>query len=396
MKQRFNYRLYPNKEQELLMKQAGGSCRWLWNRFLSNNIDLYEQEKKFLFRYDLIMSIPKIKQEHIWLLNTYAQTLQQTAIDLGQALTNKFIHKSYGFPKFKKKTLLNDSFRYVQKTEIQGNRLRLPKIGDVKIKLHRTVPKYSSVTIIQKGNKWWASFVVERKEKPKVIPKTSIGLDLGITSFVTDSNGQKYKKPSNTKDHAYNLKKKQQALSRKDYGSNNYLKTLIQVINIHLRIRSQRKDFLHKLSNQITNDYDLICVEDLNVKGMVRNRRLSKSISDQGWSEFISMLFYKSIMKGKETIKIDRFVPSSKTCSKCNHVQEMPLQNRIYNCSICGMLLDRDINAAINIHRWGHQKYTAGTAGIEACGDISAGDSSLDKSRYVPLNQEAKLFLDAR
>ena len=390
---RYKYRLYPDECQEQSFRQSAGTSRWLWNHFLNKQQKQYKKDKTFIFYHDMAMSLPYMKKDSntTWLKETHSQVLQQKLKDLDKALKNCFKYKN-GFPKFKKKSNFSDSFRYAQGIKLEGNKVYLPKIGWVKQDTHRKMPsKPTSATIILEGNKWYISYVVEKQElKPKII-QNPVGIDLGLKSFITTSDGEVVDNPRFYERLFKQLKRKQRHLSRKQKGSNNRFKQQLVVKNQHTKIANQRHNFLHQVSAQITNEYDLICVEDLNIAGMTRNRKLSRAIGQAGWSAFVNMLEYKSVLKGGSTVKIDRWAPSTKTCSACGTKHDMPLNKRTMECS-CGFVLDRDANAALNIRRWGieifNEKYTAGTAEIYASGDTYTGDESSDLSRHVSLNEE--------
>lgn len=391
MKLRYKYRLYPDQYQEERFRQMAGSTRWLWNHFLENQQEQYKKNKTFMFYNQMCLQLPIMKKDinTQWLSETHSQVLQQKLKDLDNALKNCFKHKK-GFPKYKKKSNFTDSFRYIQRLKYDKNKVYLPKIGWVKQDTHRKMPSIpTSATIILEGNKWYISYVVEKQEiKPKSI-HSSVGIDLGLKSFITTSDGEIIDNPRFYEKLFKQLKRKQRHLSRKKIGSNNRFKQQLVVKNLHTKIANQRHNFLHQVSAQITNEYDLICVENLNVSGMTRNRKLSRAIGQAGWSAFVNMLEYKSTLKGGLTVKIDRWAPSTKTCSACGTKHDMPLDKKTMKCS-CGFVLDRDANAALNIRRWGEEilQNTAGTAEIYASGDTSTGDESSDLSRYVSLNEE--------
>lgn len=232
-------------------------------------------------------------------------------------------------------------------------------------------------------------------EVPDVAPIIAItedqvvGVDLGISSFATTSSGVKTPPLNSYRKQQKKLRRAQRVLARRKKGSANRTKARLKVAKIHQKTRNQRRDFTHKLSNEIANHYLFVAVEDLNVRGMVKNRHLAKSISDQGWAMFLDQLRYKTQWAGGRVIQIDRFAPSTKTCSSCGHTQDMPPGVRVYDCGGCGSVIDRDVNAAINIRRWGlEQLNRAGTVRIHACGDTSIGDQVRNWSRYVSEKQE--------
>jgi len=357
MKLRYKYRIYPNKQQEQQMLSVGGSVRFVFNHFLRRNIDQYQIDKKFIWYYDMTSELTSLKKDKIWLTETYAQVLQQSLKDLDQALKN--IKRGLGFPKFKSKYTTPASFRYQQHTSIADSHLKLPKIGLIKIKLHRELPsKYTGVTITRDniGN-WFASFVIEKQEKDLIQkPKTKIGVDVN-SEFTALSDNQLIRNPRPLKANKDNLKKLQRRLARQKKNSNRYKKTKRILAKLHMNIANIRKDANHKLSNRIAKDYDLVSIETLRIEEMKKKSKpAAKAIADTGWSSFLSMLAYKCQLFGHHFVKISQWLPSSKTCSACGNKQDIPLKIRIYNCS-CGLTLHRDVNAAINIGNWGYQDW---------------------------------------
>ena len=294
---------------------------------------------------------------------THKFSNKNSSKDLDTALKNCFKHKR-GFPKYKKKSNFSVSFRYAQGIKLDNNKVYLPKIGWVKQETHRKLPsKPSSATICLDGNKWYISYVVKKQEQKPV------GIDLGIKEFLVTSDGEVIDNPRFLDKSLKKLKKKQRRLSRKKKGSNNRKKQQLVVYNQHKQIRNQRHNFLHQVSSQIANEYDLICTKNLNVAGMTKNHKLARQIGQVGWSMFVKMLEYKSCLKGKHTVCIDRFSPSSKTCSACGKKHNLTLSDRWISCS-CGHEINRDANAAINIRNWGLDKFknTEGTSEINVCG----------------------------
>ncbi len=368
--QGFKYKLLPTKEQEELLLQCGGNTRFLWNYVLELNKDNYKETKKFKFFYELSASLPKLKEEYIFLKKSHSQSLQTVLRQFDTALKD-FLNKKKGFPLFKKKAMLNDSFTSPQGWKIRKNFVSIPKIGKVKWIKHRTVKgKPRHITVSQDGNKWYCSVLceynIDEKEKKT---ENIVGCDLGIKEFAVLSDGLVISNSKCTKKYENKLAKEQRKLCKKQKGSKNRFKQRLKVRKIYNKIRDTRKDFLHKTSNLIAKNYDGIIAEDLNVKGMIKNRYLAKSISDASWSEFNRQLEYKCKWNSKHFIKIGRFEPTSKTCSNCGCIQEMFLDKRIFNCPNCKISIDRDFNAALNIKNIGLN--TLGQRGINACGDDS-------------------------
>ena len=294
------------------------------------------------------------KTDFPWLKEANSQSLHVALINLETAY-NKFFKKQAKFPKFKKKSN-HQSFQVPQFFKID-KQLHLPKMKDgIDIVISRKlegVPK--SVTISKTPtDKYFASILMEVPKKSKSKTGKTIGIDLGITDFIVTSDGEKVRNPNFSRNLKSKLAKAQKHLSRKTKGSNRYKRQRKKVAKIHEKITNSRKDFQHKLSHRLISDYDLISLESLAVKNMVKNHKLAYSISDSSWSSFVSMLEYKAEWYGKEIRKIDRWYPSSKTCHKCDYIiDKLPLSVRKWQCPRCGENHDRDINVAKNIHRQG-------------------------------------------
>ncbi|MDK2462951.1 transposase, partial [Aphanizomenon sp. PH219] len=328
-------RLYPDAQQQQSLAQAFGSCRWLWNYFLNLMNETYKETGKGLSGYEVKKIIPQLKKEHEWLSSTYSQCLQKVCLNLGVAFNN-FFEKRAKYPKFKSKHG-KQSIQYPQNVKIADNQLILPKIGKVSAIIHREIEgKIKTVTITKNcSEQYFAAILFEDgKEKPELVTEgKAIGIDLGLTHFAITSDGSKFDNPRILNKHELNLKIKQQQLSRKQKGSNNRNKTRKKVARVHRKITNCREDFLHKLSRRIVNENQVIVVENLNVKGMMQNHCLAKSIQQVGWGMFCTMLKYKAENEGKIYQEVDRFFPSSKTCHVClNQVGSLPLDIRFWTC----------------------------------------------------------------
>ena len=349
----FKVRLYPNSQQQEALSQSFGNCRWLWNYCLNLMNKTYQDTGKGLSGYAVKKQIPQLKKEYEWLKLTYSQCLQQVCLNLGVAFNN-FFERRAKYPRFKSKHG-KQSIQYPQNVKRIENYLRLPMIGDVKAVFHREIEgQIKTVTVSRnKSGQYHAAIIFENgKDKPEINAKGKpVGIDLGITHFAITSDGSKFNNPRWIDKHERNLKIKQQQLSRKQKESNNRNKARKKVAKVHNKIANCRSDFHHKLSRRIVNENQVICVENLAVSNMVKNRKLSKSISQVGWGQFCTMLKYKAEQEGKIYQEIDRFFPSSKTCNVClNQVDSLPLKIRFWDCSSCGTKhIDRDINAARNI-----------------------------------------------
>ncbi|WP_366863705.1 transposase [Microcoleus sp. CAWBG52] len=308
---------------------------------------------KGLSRLAIQGMLPALKKEYPWLKDgAYSQSLQVVALNLSTAYKN-FFEKRGGFPSFKSKHN-RQSVTYPQNVKILEDTIKFPIIGEVKAKIHRQYDgTIKTVTVSQnRDGAYFASVLVDDKigTPDANIEGKAIGLDVGLTDFLVTSDGSKYKHPRATAKHRKNLKRKQQKLNRKVKGSNRRNKARKLVAKVNSKIKRVREDFLHKLSRKIVNENQVIVVEDLNIKGMVRNHCLAKAIYDAGWSMFGTMLKYKAEAEGKVYLEIDRFFPSSKTCNHCLFkVSEMNLKIRQWKCPKCDAVNDRDINAALNI-----------------------------------------------
>ena len=368
IQQGYKYRILPTKEQEESLLQCGGNARFLWNYALKTNQDYYKETGKFKFYHELAVSLPKLKEEHLFLKESFSQSLQMVLRQFDKALKDSF-KKEKGFPSFKKKMLLNDSFTCPQKWRLGKGFVFIPKIGEVKWIKHRAMKgKPKSITISQDGDKWYCSVLCEYTipDKAKECDNV-VACDVRLKEFATLSDGTVISNPRHTKKYEKKLVKEQRKLSKKQKGSKNRFKQRFKVRKIQNKIRDTRKDFLHKTSNSIAKNYDGIVVENLNIKGMMKNHCLAKSIGDASWFEFNRQLEYKCNWNFKYYLKIGRFEPTTKTCSNCGYVQEMPLSKRVFDCPDCGISIDRDLNASLNIRNIGLN--TLGHSEINACGD---------------------------
>jgi putative transposase len=374
MYQAYKFRLYPTNEQKTALAKAFGCCRWYWNYSLNLCQETYKNQGKSLSRFAIQSLLPNLKKENEWLTDAYSQCLQSVALNLSAAYKN-FFEKRGGFPKFKSKHG-RQSIQYPSNVKVEGDYIKLPgKVGEIYCKQNRSFEgKIKTTTVsLNPDSKYFVSILVD---DDKEIPNTSIegnaiGIDLGITHFAITSDGSKYNNQRLTNKHSYNLKKKQQSLARKQKGSNRRNKARRLVAKLHSKIKRVREDFLHKLSRKIVNENQVIVVENLNVKGMVRNHNLAKAISDCGWGQFCTLLKYKSEWSGKIYLEIDRWFPSSKTCNIClNKVDSLPLNVRNWTCSRCNTQHDRDVNAAINIRNEGLRILSLGTRDTANGGNV--------------------------
>ncbi|HEY9637549.1 MAG TPA: RNA-guided endonuclease TnpB family protein [Coleofasciculaceae cyanobacterium] len=375
-------RLYPTSEQQVILSQHFGCARWWWNYGLNKSIEAYKETGKSLGQSALNAFLPKLKkaQETIWLSECYSQVLQATTLNLTTAYKNFFAGRAR-FPRYKSKHG-KQSIQYPQNVKVLVSEavatlgasgfVQFPgKVGKVKAKLHRQIEgTIKTVTVsLDPSGKYFASILSETEgENPLCSTEGRIiGVDLGLTHFAITSDGSKvskYNNPRHLAKHEKNLKRKQQKLAKKHKGSNSRNKAKKSVAKVYERVTKSRQDFLHKLSRKLVNENQVVVVENLYVKGMVRKtledsltlryHNLAKAISDAGWGTFVNLLAYKLENKGGKLVEIDRWFPSSKLCSNCYYqIDELPLDIREWTCPNCGTRHDRDGNAATNIRAEG-------------------------------------------
>ncbi|MEG3905293.1 RNA-guided endonuclease TnpB family protein [Microcoleus sp. B4-C5] len=371
MYQAYKYRIYPTSEQETLLAKSFGCARWFWNYALNLCQETYKNTGKGLSRAYIQGLLPPLKKEYEWLKEPYSQCLQVVALNLSTAYKN-FFDKRAMLPKFKSKHG-RQSIGYPQNVKFDGDYINLPKIGLVFCRRHRDFEgDIKTVTVSRNpdGKHFISVLIDDGKEKPESVPADkAIGIDVGLTHFAITSDGSKFGNPKHFVKRQRNLKRKQQKLYRKKKGSQNRKKARLVVAKVHSKIARCREDFLHKLSRKIVDENQVIAVENLNIKGMVKNYNLAKAISDVGWGMFCTMLKYKSESEGKQYVEIDRWFPSSKTCHVClNRVDNLTLDVRAWSCQRCGTHHDRDVNAAINIRNEALRILALGTS-ASACGE---------------------------
>lgn len=356
----YRYRIFPTSQQAEFLNRSIGSCRWAYNWGLAKKIEIYQTTGKSISCFSLMKLLPQLKEENEWLAEVNSQALQVEFVNLDKAY-QAFFKKNGGFPKFKSKHKSRKSFSCPQsgKVDFEKGTLSIPKCKNIKTVFHRTFEgRIKTVTVSQsKSGRYFASVLVdEGKELPLKAPiaaETSVGIDAGIKHFAILSSGEKIENPKHLKQTEARLKVLQRRQSRKVKGGNNCHKARLRVAKLHEHIANSRKDFHHKLSTRIIRENQTVIVEDLNVKGMVKNHCLAKAISDCGWSQFKEFLCYKCEWYGRNLIEIGRFEPSSKMCS-CGVVNtELKLSDRDWTCDSCGVTHDRDVLASQNIKRFG-------------------------------------------
>lgn len=393
--QAYRYELSPNNKQVGLLLQHCGVARFAWNWALAQRIALFKQndgKDKFTNAITQHRELNALKKsEFPWMYEVSKCCPQETLRDLDRAFANfwkgRKAGRQVGFPKFKKKGL-HDSFRLTGSIHVLDKAVQLPRLGVIRTKesTGKIKGRILSATISREADRWFVSLAVEVERT--VPPRTggqTIGIDLGINSFavIYDGNNTEHiYAPKPLENKLKHLKRLSRCHSRKQKGSNNRRKSVLHLARLHRHIRNTRQDFLHKLSTSLAKTKSVIVIEDLNVGGMVHNHHLARSIADSGWGEFRRMLDYKTQWYGSQLVVIDRFAPSSKTCSECGVVNNsLTLSDRKWICMSCGVMHERDKNAAKNIRRLGLEILnTESSSGINACGvarrpaDRQAGD----------------------
>jgi len=389
----YKYRIYPTQEQSVLINKHIGSCRWIYNYALNKKIEAYKKDKTILSRYDLSKDLPQLKknEETKWLKETNSQALQMSLKNMDEAFV-RFFRDKKGFPKFKSKHDSRQSFNIPQFISVdwENRKFSVPKIKDIKFILDR-IPegdiKFATISRTS-TNKYFISILVDtgikEPEKFKIKKETSIGIDLGIKDFAITSNGEKFENPKFLKNDLRRLKKLQKRASNKVKGSNNRKKANLRVAIAHEKIANKRNDFLHKLSYKLISENQTICLEDLSVENMVKNHKLAQAIQDCSWSKFNEYLEYKAKWSGVNIVRIGRFEPSSKMCSKCGYINNsLTLQEREWICPQCGTKHDRDINASKNILDFGLHRSNlvgAGRPDIKPLENISIESSMKEET----------------
>lgn len=356
----YKYRIYPTKDQEILLTKHFGCVRFVWNYFLNERKEYYlknkeEVESKRLKRglnyYDNAKQLTILRKEKEWLQECNCQSMQASLKHLDSAY-RMFFRKTHGFPNFKNKDN-KQSFTIPQNFKLENNKIYFAKFREgIKVEEHRKLDGKFVVATLSKTttNKYYVSIIVEKEIEALLISDKTIGIDLGIKELIVCSDGIKHSNIRPLRTLETKLKYKQKQLSKKLKGSTNRKRARIKVAIIHEKIKNIRKDHIHKITNAITNENQVIIAENLNVQGMMQNHNLAKAIGDVSWNEIHRQLEYKSKWKGRIYHRIDRFFPSSKMCSSCNYINnDLRLKDRVWNCPNCDVKLDRDLNASINI-----------------------------------------------
>jgi putative transposase len=367
-KRAYKYRFYPTEEQKQVLARTFGCCRFVYNWALRKKTDAYYERQERLYYKDLSAALTELKkqEEYTWLNDVASVPLQQSLRHLDRAFLNFFEGRAE-YPNFKKKhnpqsaTYVGTAFKWDGK-QIVPARMSEP----LNIVWSRPLPKDaepSTVTMTKDcANRYFVSILVEDEIKPLPVANKQVGLDLGLKSMVIMSTGETVGNPRYAARDEKKLAKAQRRHAKKKRGSKNRDKARLKVAKIHARINDRRRDYQHKLSTRIVHENQVICVESLAVKNMVKNHKLAKALSDVGWSELVRQLEYKSKWYGRTLVKIDKWYPSSKRCHDCGHILDsLTLDIRAWSCPECGVTHDRDYNAAQNV-------LAAGLA-VSACGE---------------------------
>ena len=366
MKRAYKYKIKPTVKQQRQLSQMFGCARFIYNWGLDRKVKTYQTEKKNVTYIQLAKELTELKktEEHKWLNQCANECLQQSLRNLDNAYTQFFKAKK-GFPKFKSKKNAKDVCKFINSVrfDFENWKVKIPKVGWTKLCHNKPFDlsrcKLGTLSVLRdKCGDYWCVIIVETNEqtisKTKICEETSVGIDLGIKDFAILSDGTKYGNQKFLERNERRLKHLQYRFSKAQKGSNRRNRLKWKIARLHRRIANQRYDFLHKLTTDLLRRYDTICLENLNVEGMLQNHCIAKSISSVAWSEFVRQLTYKAEWNGKNIIFIGRFEPSSKTCSSCGYIhKDLKLKDREWTCPQCGEHHDRDVNAARNILQFG-------------------------------------------
>lgn len=379
----YKFKITPDNEQIELLAKHFGACRFVFNHYLNSRKETYLEENKSLNYYDNANDLTVLKKEEdfVWLKEINSQSLQSSLRNLDTAY-NKFFRKQTKFPRFKSK-YDKQSFTIPQNVLIEDNKLVIPKFKEgIKINIHREIEGKLLFATISKSatSKYYVSITCEVQYTHFEKTNSKVGIDTGIKDLAILSDGKVYENIKTLKTNLKKLKYEQRQLSKKVKGSNSRLKQKSKLATIHEKVTNIRKDYLHKVSTEIIKNHDVICIEDLAVKNMMKNHKLAQAFSDVSLGTFYTMLEYKANWNDKVIVKIDRFFPSSKTCSNCNHInQELTLKDREWTCKSCNTVHDRDFNASLNIKNQGLK--------ILSCGSGIESQDKQKRSKALPLGE---------
>lgn len=392
----YKYRIYPTERQKILIEKHFGCNRFIYNYALSEKIKSYEETGKSRTMFDIGKDLIPLKLEHPWLSEVSRQSLESSIKNVDNAFL-KFFRENAGFPKFKSKKKARHSFCCRSNTKVDFGKgyVFITKFREgIKCVFHRPFKGEIRGSSVSKSpsNKYFISILVEtgieiHDSKP-IDERQAVGIDLGIKTFAVLSSGEEIQNPKFLRKSLLKLKREQRRMSRRVKGSENKNKQRLKLCRTYEKVTNQRNDFLNKVTAKLVSEHETICLEDLNVKGMLKNHKLAKALSDVGLGTFNDMIKYKAKERGVNIIRIGRFEPSSKMCT-CGVInKDLKLSQRTWTCPECNVTHDRDLLAANNIKRFAFLKHnTAGIAGINAC-----GDGSLDS----PVKQEGILSIHAR
>lgn len=370
--QAYRYELKPNNKQRTALLRHAGVARFTYNWGLARRMQEYKDVGKSSNAIDQHKQLNRLKKtDYPWMYEVSKCAPQEALRNLDRAFQNFFRNmkagEKPGFPKFKKKGI-HDSFSFTGTINILDKAVQLPKLKTIRTKEDTDVKgRILSATVSREADRWFVSLSVERdRNVGKPATDEVVGVDVGLNCFAVCSDGQRVESPKPLKQAMETLKRRSRQHSRKKKGSNNRKKSAMKLARLHRKVKNKRKDFLHKASTRLAKTKSVIVVEDLNVSGMMRNHRLAGAINDAGWSEFSRMLNYKTKWYGSKLEKAPRFYPSSKTCSVCGAKKmAISLSDRTYHCENCGVIIDRDENASVNLK----QLYTGSSPGINTCGE---------------------------
>ena len=393
----YSYRLYPTREQEKLLSKHFGACRWVYNFCLETKTGEYGRTGKVMSRYELSAMLPGLKKQWEWLAEINSQSLQSELKHLNNAF-NKFSKEKAGFPAFKNRHS-RQSFECPQSFWIEGGKLSLPKFrSGIKVVVDRPAEGRMLFATVSKtaAGKYFASIATEQEaeaESKPVRKETAVGIDLGLRDFLIMSDGTKVGRSRFIEAGEKRLAHLQRKACRQQKGSNSQKKTFRRIARLHEKIANQRKDFHNKVARRLVSESQActFCLESLDVRKMMQDRRYAKSVMDVGWGNFVRTLTYKAQWAGKNIVRIGRFEKSSKTCNSCGHVLgKLGSGERKWACPNCGAAHDMDINAARNILDFAFHKNAAraGTARCDAAGELPTGIST--KAESSQRNNEAE------
>lgn len=379
--------LAPNNVQRTLLLKSAGTARFAYNWGLARRQEQFKQTGKSSNAIALHRELNRIKKtDYPWMYEVSKCAPQEALRDLEDAF-QRFFKGRARYPKYKSKKNGVGSFTLTGAVKICVDRVRLPRIGTIRLKEDNYLPTDQhilSTTVSEHAGRWFISVLVDTESEIMENIGPVVGVDLGVNRLATCSDKTMYANPRALKRNERKLRKLQRSLSRKKKGSNNRFKAGLRVGRIHVRIENIRRDAIHKITTVLAKTKSVIVIEDLNVSGMMGNHRLSKSIADASFGEFRRQLQYKANWYGSRLVVADRWFPSSKMCSVCGHVKEITLSERVYTCEVCGAELDRDLNAARNL------EFAASSAEtLNACGEVTSVEEEISVMQATSMNQES-------